>query len=227
MNNDKKRLNSKCDFFFRNVSLVDLAVLNNILHMHKERTASTVTALESAANVCQDKAWSPGMRREVGRLKADIRRVKTTLKSVPRLLKASLDASVEHHNPSVSFARYEQVNEEVDVGDNVVELAQTFFSTLRVTLIKHGQRLTLWDDTHNRFICGTDNNRISDGAFAHLYVSEPEGSRIIGCTFWLSVDGNKPNVVFAINTFDYDCAQYEQGTVKVVPKFARLSYRKV
>lgn len=218
----KKQIHEKHDFFLRGVSLVDISVLDSVLSAQEKRNAELIAALEGTVQAVQEKCADPGLKNEAKKTLRSIRALRIAQRSVPRLLKASMRASVEHHNPIVGFASDYQLS--IDDNDNAFDLVQDFLSTLRVTVVRQDRRLVLWNDTSKSCICTQDDNRADNGAVVHLCVNTAESPRVISFTFWLSVIEGKPEVTAAANEFDHKYGNYFHKEPRHVLEFARLRY---
>jgi len=219
----RKQIHEKHDFFLRGVSLVDISVLNSVLHAQEKRNAEMIAALEAAVQMVQEKCSAPELKNEVKKTLRSIRALRIAQRSVPRLLKASMRASVEHCNPVVGFADTRQFS--VVKNDNILDLVQDFFRTLRVTMVQSESSLVLWDDTSKKPICSQRKFAARQGAAVHVCVNTAENPRVVGLTLRLAVTDRKPEVTAAAHEFIPAYGTYLQTDPKVPLTFARLRYR--
>lgn len=219
---DRKMLSKRQDFFLRKITLTDLAILNNVLYAREQQDAETIAALENATRACEDSCdtESPDMQKELKKTRQSIRRLKLIQRSIPRMLRASMQATVEHNNPTIGFANEIQFNVVKD--DNIVDLVQSFFSTLRVTMFVYQNRLVLWSDTNKHCICRQYHKAADSGAVVHICVNTAENPRVISFTLWLAVEDGKPEVTASVNQFNHEYGTFYPTESSITLKFAHI-----
>lgn len=219
----KKQIHERHDFFLRGVSLIDISVLNSVLNAQEKRNADLIAALEGAVHAVQEKCTAPELKKEVKKTLRSLRTLQIAQKSIPRLLRASTQAAVEYHKPMVDFADTRQFSVVKD--DNILDLVQDFFRTLRVTVVQRESSLVLWNDTSKKPICSQSKFAARQGAVVHVCVNTAENPRVVGLTLRLAVTDGKPEVTAAAHEFIPAYGTYLQTDPKVPLTFARLRYR--